>query len=179
MHKAYRITALLLLLVSLLPFCIGCKKKLVEPVYGHCEGTIELPPSFSVYEAGDAYDVAYSDGTVVVGILRLSYAAMESEGVPSSMSPKAFADKYYRVVALEGITATETRELGDVIYYTYELPGELGTSYTYMPTFYFTPYAYFVITYIVPSERFEEKKGALLGYAETFKIIDYQPAAAE
>lgn len=179
MRKACRISELLLLIVSLLSLVVGCKKKIVEPVYGHCEARIELPASFSLYEAADAYDVAYSDGTVVVGILRLSYTAMESEGVPSSMSPKAFADRYYRIVALEGITATETREVGDVVYYTYELPGDYGTSYTYMPTFYFTPYAYFVITYVVPTEHFEEKQQSLLGYAETFKIIDYQPKTAE
>ena len=179
MRKCFRASALLALAFAMLLLGIGCKKKTFEPFYGHCEGKIDLPKSFSPQDTGGAYDVAYSDGVVLVGILRLSYAVMESEGVPSSMSPEAFADRYYRVVALEGISATETRDDGDVVYYTYELMADGGKAYTYMPTFYFTPYAYFVITYVVPSELFAEKQQTLLGYAATFKIRDYQPTSAE
>ena len=172
MRRLLRAAAQLLLVVIAASVLFGCKKDVKKRVYGHCELTLDLPPRFSDYDSGDTYDAAYSDGEVLVGFLRLSFDVCRTEGIPTTMSPRAFADHYYRTVALEGIEVGETRSDGDVVYYTYELSTESGKGYTYMPTFYFTPYAYFIVTYVVPSEIFEEKQATLIGYAKSFKIVD-------
>ena len=160
--------ALLLLLSLALCALVGCKE---EAVYGHCELTLDLPGRFEECDAGDAYDVAYTDGTVIVGILRISYEASSSEGSPTTLTPRKFADRY-RTLALEGVETTETREQGDVAYFTYSLSSPGGKGFTYMPTFYFTPYAYFVVTYITPYDEFDGMQAELLSYAETMKIVD-------
>ena len=157
----------LLLLLAVLASLVGCKDK--PAVYGHCELTIELPEAYKEYDAGDAYDVAYTDGTVILGILRLSYEVCSLEDIPIMMSPELFAE-YYRTLALVGIEASETRYAGDVPYYTYSQSSLGGESFTYMPTFYFTPYAYFILTYILPTEQLGFMQESLLGYAGTVKI---------
>lgn len=167
MRKAYRAFALLLVLVLLSSALVGCR---ANKVYGHCELTLELPESFEDYDAGETYDVAYSDGIVTVGFLRLSYEVCVTEGIPTTMSPGKFAE-YYRTLALDGITVGETKNEGDVPYYTYVLASGDGVSFTYMPTFYFTPYAYFIVTYILPTAVFERELPAILGYTQTMRIV--------
>lgn len=166
MLKSMRPIALLLMLAVLVSL-VGCKDK--TDVYGHCELTIELPETYEEYDSGDTYDVAYTDGTVILGILRLSYEVCATEDIPIMMSPELFAE-YYRTLALEGIDATETKKAGDVPYYTYSQSSLGGESFTYMPTFYFTPYAYFVLTYILPTDQLGFMQDSLLGYAGTVKI---------
>ena len=156
-----------ILLFSTLMMLVACKDK--ATVYGHCELTIDLPDNYVEYDSSDVYDVAYTDGVVIVGILRLSYEACATEGIPTMMSPELFAE-YYRTLALSGIDATETKQVGDVPYYTYSQSSLGGESFTYMPTFYFSPYAYFVLTYILPTDQLGFMQESLLGYATTVKL---------
>ena len=141
-----------------------------ESGYGYAEIRVGLNDSFSEYDADGVYDVAYSDGRLVVGIIRMSFAVCEADGVSTTLSPRRFAE-YYKGRALEGISVSETIEDGDVVYYTYELDAMLGESYTYFATFFKTPYAYFVITYILPSEEFARNGfDTVLEYAHTTRV---------
>ena len=141
-----------------------------ETEYGYAEIRIGLDDSFSEHDSDGVYDVAYSDGRIVVGIIRMSFAVSEADGVSATMSPRRFAE-YYKGRALEGISVSETVEDGDVVYYTYELDALLGETYTYFATFFKTPYAYFVITYILPSEEFGRNGfDSVLSYAHTTRV---------
>ena len=173
--KTYLPMAIVILLTLMLMALVVLYFALSGEVAGFGELVLGLSPDFEKYEAADTYDAAYTDGEVIVGVLRLSYDACAAEGIPTTMPPRAFAE-YYRTLALSGITAGETRSVGDAVYYTYTATSSLGVSFTYMPTFYFSPYAYFVVTYIVPTERFPAREAELLSYAEGTKI---QPSRVE
>lgn len=144
-------------------------------VYGHGELVIDLPSEFEERSTDEVYDVCYTDGTVTVGIMRLSFDACVGDGIPTTLSPRQFAE-YYRSYALGGIHTTSTQTKGDVVWYTYTQGSSSGMSYTYMPTFYFSPYAYFIVTYILPTGDYIYKQDELLGYAESVRI---EPARVE
>ena len=161
-----KLLSVLLLLSLTLTLLASCKKR----EYGHGELTIDLPREFKDHDSDEHYDACYSNGTVVVGILRVSFDAIASENWTPTMSPLVFAETYYKQNALSGIPVTETEVRGDVVWYTYSQSSAGGMSYTYMPTFYFSPYAYFIVTYILPSGDYEYKKETLLSYAESVRI---------
>lgn len=160
-------TVTLLLLLSLSISLVSCSE---EKSFGHCEITLSLPDTFYEYDSEKTYDKAYTDGEMIVGILRISYSACVSEGIPTTMTPRKLAD-FYKDRALSGAEVGEVTVDGDLVYYTYKLGGELGGGYTYLATFYFTPYAYFVITYIADDPRFPFLMQDMLAYARTFRII--------
>ena len=144
-------------------------------VYGYGELVMRLPDEFETYEAKDVYDSAYSDGSIIVGILRLSFDKCASDGIPTTMSPESFAE-HYKKLALSGIPTTDTVRSGDVVYYTYSMTTASGSVYTYVPTFYFSPYAYFVVTYVMPSAVWEARSDEVLEWAESVRI---QPSRVE
>ncbi len=140
------ILALALSLVS----CYG------EPEgFGHAELKLNLPRSFDDFDTGGAYDVAYSREGMVVGILRLSFEMCSKEGIPTYMSPLVFA-KFYSNKA--GNIAGDIEAEGDIPYFTYTLLGDDNLSYTYMPTFYVSHHAYFVVTFITLTDDFEAER---------------------
>lgn len=160
---------LLLTLFALLISLISCVED--EPVYGYAEIRIDLNGTFSEHNSDGIYDAAYSDGRIVVGILRLSFAACEADGIPATVSPRIFSG-YYRQRALDGVDVSETVTDGDVVYFTYRQSSVLGDDYTYLATFFKTPYAYFVITYVMPSEEFERNGfSEVIEYAHTTRIV--------
>ena len=133
-----------------------------EPVgYGHGELKLNLPRSFGDFDADGAYDIAYSREGMVVGILRLSFDMCRKEGVLDNMSPTVFAE-FYKGKA--GDLAGEIETEGDIPYFTYALLGEDNISYTYMPTFYVSHYAYFVVTFITKTEDFDEERANISDY---------------
>ncbi len=158
----------LLLLLAVVISLAACAE---EVKYGHCEIELPLPKSFEEHDSGGVYDVSYSDGRMIVGLLRLSYSACVAEGISTAMSPSRFGE-YYRKKALTGIETSEMLNHGDVPYYTYEIEGG-GMKYKYVATFYFTPYAYIAITYIFPAVAYDELIGEVLSYAEGVKIVPY------
>lgn len=129
--------------------------------FGHAELKLNLPRSFDDFDTGGAYDVAYSREGMVVGILRLSFEMCAAEGILTTMSPRVFAE-FYRNRA--GNLAGDIEVEGDIPYFTYKLLGDDNLSYTYMPTFYVSHYAYFVVTFITKTDEFE---------AERVNISDY------
>ena len=76
----------------------------------------------------------------MVGISRLSHITATENGILATHSPLKFAEIYRdRTGHDEAIF-----EYGDVPYYSYVS----NKGYRYIPTFYRTPYAYFIITFI-------------------------------
>lgn len=155
--------AIILAAVLILTACV------TEERYGHCELFIKLPESFDEYDSGGVYDVAYSDGPMIVGFLRISYDVCVDEDIPAMMSPIYFAP-LYKELALSDAVVSELRESGDVPYYVYTLESGGDTAHTYVATFYFTPYAYFVITYVVSSFNYPLCEENILEYAASVYI---------
>ena len=167
MMRSGKVISLILVAVLLLTSCSEQKR------YGHCEMFIRLSDDFYEYDSGGVYDVAYTDGGMVVGILRISYDVCIDEDIPANMSPIYFAP-LYKELALSDADVSELREHGDVPYYVYTTNASGDSSHTYVATFYFTPYAYFVITYIVKSFDYLLSEGDILEYAASAYIdIEY------
>lgn len=119
----------------------SCKR---EVKMEHCELGILLPEDFALHNAEGTFDLAYSDGELVVGLVRLSYDAAILDGIPATLTREEFARFY---LAESGKETKGIFEYGDCHYFTYtEVNG--GISYRYTHTFYTTPYAYFVISFI-------------------------------
>ena len=149
----------LFLVLALVLSLVSCFS---EPVgYGHGELKLNLPRSFGDFDTDGAYDIAYSREGMVIGILRLSFDMCMKEGVLITMSPTVFAE-FYKGKA--GGLAGEIEEEGDIPYFTYTLLGEDNISYTYMPTFYVSHYAYFVVTFITKTEDFDEERANISDY---------------
>jgi hypothetical protein len=157
----------LLLILSLILTLGSCKKgRAVE----YCELGIVLPKDFEPYDSNGAFDVAYSSSEAIVGIVRYSFVDCHEYGFLSTLTPEVFAEVYLEKYGDPSSSSVGIR--GDVPYYTYTKSASDGNSYFYMPTFYRTPYAYFVITFISPSAISNEMEENFLEYAETAYILD-------
>lgn len=163
MTKRYSLIAVILILALALASC--------APKYEHCELGIVLPTDFTDYEIGDAYDVAYSDGTMIVGMLRFSHAACLSAEIPITMTQHKWAEFYLeRAGGLDNLTGIQTR--GDTPYFTYTIDGYDGVTYRYIPSFYITPNAYFVITFIFGEDYAAEATLEALSYIDTVYLVN-------
>ena len=146
MRLKHRAIALLIAVVQVLLLCSCSDKK-----YEHCEIGLKLDDSFAEYDADGKFDMAYTDGRVIIGVLRFSFEACLKEDIPISMSDYTFA-KYYRAKA-EGIGDVSEVELyGYLPYFTYTLEGTDGVYHRFVATFYTTPNAYFLVMYITPAD---------------------------
>ena len=147
MRIKYRIIALFLTVFQLL-MLVSCS----ERKYEHCEIGITLDDSFKEYDSGKRFDMAYTDGRVIIGVLRFSFDACLKDDIPISMSDFTFA-KFYRAKATEIEDVSEVELYGYLPYFTYTLEGTDGSVHRYVATFYTTPNAYFLVMYITPAEN--------------------------
>ena len=155
-----------LLALSLALSLVGCAKdKRVE----YCELGIVLPREFEPYEA-DGFHAAYSDGVSFVGITRYSFVDCVENGLLTTWTPTRFAEVYLEMMERE--VDEGIRRHGDVPYFSYTMESSSGEELMYMPTFYRTQYAYFVITFITPKGRETSGRVEFLGYTETVYIIN-------
>ena len=163
-----KIRALISLVISIavLTSFIGCSK---EQRVEYCELGIILPKEFREYDSGGAYSIAYSDGKTVVGIARYSFVDCEEYGLHSTYTPLKLANVYLDM--LDRTVDETVKKQGDVPYFTYTETAEDGSQYFYMPTFYRTPYAYFVITFITPKIREVQGRVEFLEYIQTVYLI--------
>ena len=159
-------TSLIIILATLLSLA-SCKK---ENVVEYCELGIILDKDFEVYDTDGAFNVAYSNGKTMVGITRLSFVDCEEQGFLTTFTPRKLAEVYLGKLDKQIDGSIEVH--GDVPYFTYTDLGSDGASYFYMPTFYRTPYAYFIITFITPKVRESEGRVEFLKYASTVHILD-------
>ena len=166
MIKRLHTLASVLLVIALVFSLVSC-----APRYQHCELGILLPDSFEKYEIGKAYDVAYSDGTMIVGMLRFSFAACLNAGIPITMNQDKWAEYYLEHA--EGLdNLSEINRRGSTPYFTYTMEGDDGATYRYIPSFYITPYAYFVITFIFGEDYAAEATLEALEYIDTVYLLD-------
>ena len=164
--KKINLPIALILILALLTSLTSCSdEKRVE----YCELGIILTEDFITYDTDGAFNVAYSDGNVIVGIARYSFVDCEELGLLSTYTPLKLANVYLEMMDR---TVDETvKSRGDIPYFTYTETAEDGSSYFYMPTFYRTPYAYFVITFITPKSREAEGRVEFFGYMDTVYIL--------
>lgn len=156
-------TLLILAMLLTLPSCNRDRR--VE----YCELGIILPKDFDEYDSGGAYNIAYSDGKTIVGIARYSFVDCEEYGLLTTFTPMKLAEVYLDMMDR---TVDETvKKQGDVPYFTYTETADDGSQYFYMPTFYRTPYAYFVITFITPKVREVQGRVEFLEYIKTVYLI--------
>lgn len=160
------LVSLVLIFAFLISILTGAHEKRVE----YCELGIILTDDFITYDSGGAFNVAYSDGKTVVGICRYSFVDCEELGLLTTYTPKRLATVYLEML---GRTVDESVKVrGDVPYFTYTDTSQDGEEYFYMPTFYRTPYAYFVITFITPKVREVEGRVEFYGYMDTVYLLD-------
>lgn len=160
------LVSLILIGAFLISILAGSHEKRVE----YCELGIILTDDFITYDSGGAFSVAYSDGNTIVGISRYSFVDCEELGLLSTYTPKKLATVYLEMM---GRTVDENVTVrGDVPYFTYTEIADDGSSYFYMPTFYRTPYAYFVITFITPKVREGAGRVEFYGYMDTVYILE-------
>ena len=165
MRKIKFLVALLLLLSLLLTSCSN-NEKAVE----YCELGIVLTEDFESYDSEGAFSVAYSDGSVIVGIARYSFVNCEELGLLTTFTPYKLATVYLEM--MDRTVDEKVKEHGDVPYFTYTETAEDGSRYFYMPTFYRTQFAYFVITFITPKSRETEAREEFFGYMDSVYILD-------
>ena len=94
----------------------------------------------------------------------------EEQGFLSTFTPRKLAEVYLGKLGKQIDGGIEVR--GDVPYFAYTDLGSDGASYFYMPTFYRTPYAYFIITFITPKVRESEGRVEFLQYVSTVHILE-------
>ncbi len=157
--------AIILLLALCLPLVSCSRVKEVE----YFELGIVLPKEFEPV-AADAFHSAYSDSVSFVGITRYSFEDCVKNGLLTTYSPLKFAGVYLEM--MDRTVYENIKEHGDVPYFTYVATDSDGVELLYMPTFYRTRYAYFVITFITPLTRYNEAKNEFLGYTETVYILE-------
>ncbi len=133
----------------------------------HCELGILLPSGFELLDAEGAFDLAYSDGELTVGITRVSFAVLVDSGISATLSPREFAAVYRNAAGI----SKKVFDYGDTAYYSYtENAG--GISYRYTPTFIRTPYAYFIITFIAREGGAWDIESALALTAKVYLILN-------
>jgi hypothetical protein len=147
---------------------VACKKDNTKRVE-YCELGIILTKDFESYDHGGAFNEAYSDGKTVVGITRYSFVDCEEYGFLSTFTPLKFAEVYLN--KMEESDGIEIERSGDVPYFCFSRVTDEG-AYFYMPTFYRTPYAYFVITFITPLQREASGRAEFLEYAGSVYILN-------
>lgn len=157
--------AIITLLLLILSFG-GCSdEKRVE----YCELGIVLTDDFITYDTDGAFNVAYSDGNTIVGIARYSFVDCEELGLLTTFTPLKLANVYLDM--MDRTVDEAVKERGDIPYFTYTETAKDGSSYFYMPTFYRTPYAYFVITFIAPKGRESEAREEFFGYMDSVYLL--------
>lgn len=163
----------LLLIISVAASFVGCKsdglgRNALRVEY--CELGIILTKDFETYDSGGVYNASYSDGKTIVGIARYSFVDCEEYGLLTTFTPLKLANVYLEM--MDRTVDEAVQKQGDVPYFTYTETTEDGSQYFYMPTFYRTPYAYFVITFITPKMREAEGRVEFLNYIKTVYFID-------
>ena len=110
---------LLFLILPLALSLVSCSREVRAE---HCELGIILSSDFEPCDTGGAFDLAYSDGELTVGMVRVSYAALVDSGIPATLSVRELAELYR---ASSGHSKT-VFDYGDTVYYTYTAGGRLG-----------------------------------------------------
>ena len=151
-------------MMSLL-FLAGCKEK-----YEYLELGFKLSDDYYETKIEGKFDRAFTNDKILMGITRISLDACMEDGILTTHTPLKFASLYRERMELSDISE-EVKERGDVPYFTYTRDSE-GQKYLYVPTFYKSMYAYFVVIFITPLVAYEEQVDECLAMAQTFYFVD-------
>lgn len=130
-----------------------------EPEYRHCELVIPLSSEFQEFESED-FDVAYSDGTSVAAIVRISFVAAYNEGIPETLTPTEFGKFWVRKCQRDAEVISES---GQSFCTYYE--GEEGKEFFYLESFFRSHSAYFVVLFATPKSNEEAGRAEFLDYS--------------
>ena len=162
--RTTKITIAVVLILSLITLVSCDNGKRVE----YAELGIVLTKEFSVYDSNGAFNAAYSDGNIIVGFTRFSFVDCIEVGMLTTWTPRKFAEVYLNKM---NVSVDEKVQMhGDVPYFSYTAADDDGNYYYYMPTFYRTQYAYFVITFITPLANKEAGRVEFFEYMNTVYI---------
>ncbi len=159
-----KIIAFLLILTMLFAFS-SCERRGVE----FCELGIGLTSEFKPYDASGAFNVAYSDGNLIVGITRYSFVDCIEQGLLTTHSPERLAEIYLERLGVEPFEGIISH--GDVPYFIYEMERD-GEAYDYTLTFFRTQFAYFVITFITPADRHHRERVRVFNFMDSVYIVE-------
>ena len=150
----------ILLVISLITSCSDYK------TFNHCELYIRLPSEFEDVGATDSFDLLMSNGDVSVGVSRMSFGAAYENGIPDTLTDKAFAE--YFLMQSGKVLTVYTRDGVPYFSYTEELD---GNEYYCVATFYRSLYAYFLVLYSTDAHLSEVWREPFLEFATdvTFK----------
>ncbi len=153
-----------LLIFPILLSLISCGKK----EYVYCEIGIELPRGYRVYNAEKDFDLAFEKQNQIIGIRRMSFDVVIEDGLLTTHSPYTLAEIYRERIAVSNASTVFTH--GDIPYFVYSI-FDGNTTYAYMPTFYRTRYAYFIITFICKNTITEGGRVEFLEICDTVYIL--------
>lgn len=135
--------------------------------YTYCEIGFELPRGYRETVTSD-FDLAFEKRGSIIGIRRLSFDAVEKDGLLATHSPYTLAEIYRDRLGVTNASTVFTH--GDIPYFVYSISDGYST-YAYMPTFYRTRFAYFVITYICKNTIDEGERVEFLAICDTVYIL--------
>lgn len=182
MRRAARLVFSALALLSVI-FSVSCQS---TRAYQHCEIILNLPKGYVerdpkepliIEDAGgiphaflmsnaEKTDLLLSDSRSVVALTRISHDAAIKDGIVPVGSALDFA-KLYR--DLSGVEA-EVYQHSEIPYYVYTLTSDKGVEFSFMATFYRTPFAYFVVLYVAASDVFSDIDEDFLSYASDVRF---------
>ena len=158
-----RITAFFLICLILISQLIGCSD---SKSFSHCELTLVLDKDFS-REESEEFDLLLSNGELVLGVNRISFAAGLNQGISDTYTDKGFAAFFMH----ESGKSENLLMHGSIPYYTYTENGE-GSDYFYTVTFYRSKHAYFTVAYVTESDKKELWSERILKFAEAAYFND-------
>lgn len=148
--------------------------------FTHCEMTLTLSDSFAQTESGDPFvikgalgepvvfytsnadksDVVLCDGEMALMLVRISHEAAAGEGIFPGLTQLEFARFY---ISLSNVDS-EVRLYSGIPYCTYRRVGSDGGAFTFLQSFFQTPNAYFVLTFITVEDNFDVMKPTIFEY---------------
>ena len=154
----------IILILPILLSLVSCTSK----EYVYCEIGIEIPRSFRKTDAGNDFDLAFERDGEIIGIRRMSFDVVLEDGLLATHSPYTLAEIYRERIAVSNASTVFTH--GDIPYFIYSI-SDGYTTYAYMPTFYRTRYAYFIITYICKNTINDGGRVEFLDICDTVYIL--------
>lgn len=154
-----------------------------ERVFEHCEMLLSLPKDyeevstdepFVIYDSegmpkvfttsnSGSLDMAFSDERSVVALTRISKEAGYEDGIPPMLTQLDFASLYLQ----KSGTVAELKLHSDIPYYSYTVRDGEENAFSFLLTFYATPYSYFIATYITTEDRADSLLSDFLDIAES------------
>ena len=159
MRQKVIILIALSLALALTFFAVGCAGERERSDYypHHAELALTIPVEYAEFDS-DSFDAAFTDGSAIVGITRMSFAVAVAGNIPETYTASEFA----RWWSLKNGRNVEIKLTGDTPYYEYTD----DNGYYFLLSFYRSRYAYFTVLFTCASEKKEEYRPLFVNYAK-------------